>query len=91
MGENDLWAAVIAQAITDAVSNSQWGDNVVAKEQSKKWLTTDKNEFLMVCDFAGLDSNFVINIYQKILQTSGSCVMSDHDVRKIIIRKILTC
>lgn len=57
--EPGLWRAVITQALMDASSNSQKSENLRHKHEALQWLKGDTDDFLTVCEHAGLDPDYV--------------------------------
>ena len=68
MPEQGLWAAVIMQAFNDAKRNSNKPDDKLAKVQSIQWITIANRDFVMVCDYAGLDHVYTRQRLSKLLQ-----------------------
>lgn len=58
-GESALWAAVITQALMDALSNSRNPEAVYHKHEAIRWLTENNKDFSMVCHLAGFDVNYI--------------------------------
>ncbi len=57
--EPSLWRAVITQALMDAASNSQKSEAIKWKAEAMQWLSGQSEEFLLVCEYAGLDPDYV--------------------------------
>jgi hypothetical protein len=58
-GVRRLWIAVITQAILDAISTKRRGEEVHYKHEAICWLTGGSKHFRIVCDYAGLEPNWV--------------------------------
>lgn len=58
-GETGLWAAVITQAMMDALSKSRNPETLYHKHEAIRWLTDNSKDFVMVCHFAGMDPDYV--------------------------------
>ncbi len=54
-----IWAAVITQALMDAGSNSKKLEMRRQKAHAISWLNGGCDDFLEVCELAGLDSEYV--------------------------------
>lgn len=67
-GEQALWRAVISQAVTDAISNSTKKEQRRDRAQARYWLLHNRQEFALVCHFAGLDPHYVRQKAQEALQ-----------------------
>ena len=65
LSECHLWRAVISQAISDAYLNEPKERDIVAE-----WIHTD--DFVSVCDFAGIDHEKMKNNFIYILNTQES-------------------
>ncbi len=58
-GEQALWAAVITQALMDAASRSAKQEARKDKTRALDWLGEHTDDFVDVCDLAGLDPSYV--------------------------------
>ena len=58
--ELGLWKAVIMQAVLDSMSNSKRSSEVLAKKMAIDWLNIKNSNFIKVCNYAGLDPNWVL-------------------------------
>ncbi len=58
-GEQALWRAVILQALEDAASNSAKVSERYHKTQALHWLNGTGKDFVLVCDYAGLDPEVI--------------------------------
>lgn len=58
-GEQALWRAVITQALMDASNHSSKMELKYEKSQSLCWLSSGNKDFRTVCEYAGLDPNYV--------------------------------
>jgi len=58
--EEALWRAVITQAMVDAITtNLSKLEFIIDKMEALTWLTSDSEDFLDVCERAGMDYNDV--------------------------------
>lgn len=57
--EEELWRAVIVQAIQDATCNSRKPECEIHRMEAIRWLTRSFEDFEDVCIRAGLDPNYV--------------------------------
>jgi hypothetical protein len=58
-GESAMWAAVITQALMDALSKARTTDSSYHKQEAIHWLTGNSNDFTTVCLLAGFDPDYV--------------------------------
>ena len=76
-GEQALWRAVITQALMDASSKSKKMELKYEKSQSLCWLTSNSNDYRMVCDYAGFDPTYIreqsIEALKRDCQWRASC------------------
>ncbi|MGB4192309.1 MAG: hypothetical protein WBJ81_07220 [Rickettsiales bacterium] len=66
--ENELWKAVIYQALEDLrlpPSNKRYR---TSRKQAKKWFIDEDKDFCKVCDYAGLDPKYVLKEAQKLIK-----------------------
>ena len=66
-GEQAIWRAVILQALEDAVNRSPKTQHRYEKEQALRWLTERNPDFVLVCDYAGWDPDYVRRKVKKAL------------------------
>lgn len=66
-GEQALWAAVITQAMMDALSQSRNPEARHHRQAAINWLTGNSKDFVMVCLFAGMDPDYVRKNAKKAL------------------------
>lgn len=57
--EPSLWRAVITQALMDAASNSAKPEALKWKMDAMIWLAGNSEDFVTVCEHAGLDAGYV--------------------------------
>lgn len=65
--EPGLWRAVITQALMDASSHSSKPGTSKHKADAIEWLKGETDDFLYVCDQAGLDPDYVRERAQEAL------------------------
>jgi hypothetical protein len=70
-GYRALWSAVITQALMDAGSNSNKLEFKKEKARAISWLNGNSEDFIEVCEMAGLDSNYVR--YEAIKAIKNGC------------------
>jgi hypothetical protein len=58
-GETALWAAVITQALMDALSKAKNSEAQYHKHEAIRWLTNNNADFITVCLCAGFDPDYV--------------------------------
>lgn len=58
-GEHALWAAVITQAMMDALSRKRTVEAQHYKQEAIHWLTCNSADFITVCLHAGFDPDYI--------------------------------
>lgn len=58
-GEQRLWQHVIWSAFVEATYQGNGAQNLSEKAKSKKWIEDCGKDFRQVCDFAGMDPDFL--------------------------------
>lgn len=74
--EQNLWKAVVLQALLDAAGQSkgtfarwpEWKHQAI-KQEALRWLLVDKEDFFDVCELAGIDAR-VIREFSKRLKNN---------------------
>jgi hypothetical protein len=69
--EAGLWCAVILMAITDALGRGYGNnppDRSVNRSTAADWLLSDRRDFRMVCDMAGVSAGSLRNKVRSILR-----------------------
>ncbi len=66
-GFRALWRAIILQALEDAASNSKKSKEQYFKTQAIHWLNHGGQDFVEVCDYAGLDPDYARKQIKKAL------------------------
>ena len=66
-GEQALWRAVIMQMLEDAATGSMKSHDQYNKVIARNWLTSDSDDFYMVCDLAGFDVGYLRTNVKKAL------------------------
>lgn len=62
MGERRLFAAIIMQAVRDAVGNGVTGNNkgdAYIQRSAMAWIVNNNNYFRMVCEYADISPDYV--------------------------------
>jgi hypothetical protein len=57
--EKRLWLAVINQALIDSTTSAKEMDTPIERPKARRWLTSDGDDFRMVCEMAGLNPDYV--------------------------------
>ena len=65
--EENLWYAVIAQALTDAAYAGNRRDPLYAKREAIEWMTTQGKDFKLVFHYAGYEYEYVARKIRKLL------------------------
>lgn len=68
-GEAALWAAVITQALMDALHRPTTAEAKYFKHEATAWLTGDSRDFRMVCECAGFDPGYVRRMAKRALSS----------------------
>ncbi len=66
--EEGIWRSVIVQALMDASSNSRKKENLQWKEEALIWLRGTSRDFLIVCQYAGFEPEFVRDMAKRALE-----------------------
>lgn len=66
-GEAALWAAVITQALMDALHRPTTAEATYFKHEATVWLTENNRDFRMVCECAGFDPGYVRRMAKRAL------------------------
>ncbi|MBV8939033.1 MAG: hypothetical protein JO089_04260 [Alphaproteobacteria bacterium] len=67
-GIQALWRAVILQALMDAANRSHKAEIRHHRHQALQWLTLHQRDFFTVCDYAGLDPQYVCRTVREALR-----------------------
>jgi hypothetical protein len=72
--EQNLWKAVVLQALLDAAGQSRgtfarWPDwkHQAVKREALRWLLVDKEDFFDVCEMAGIDARIIREFSKRLL------------------------
>ncbi|MDE3016957.1 MAG: hypothetical protein KGI29_08590 [Pseudomonadota bacterium] len=68
-GETALWAAVITQAMMDALSRAVTAEVKYFKHEATVWLTGNSRDFRTVCECAGFDPGYVRRMAKRALSS----------------------
>lgn len=86
-GESALWAAVITQAMMDALSRSRNPEQLYHKQAATQWLTGNSKDFFLVCLMAGMDPHYVRRKAKKALVSPISWRASPGQGKRYLERK----
>jgi len=67
-GEKALWQSVVMQAVLDATSKTTDLKSRIEKAKTTSWFSYNNEDFILVCSFAELDPDFIINGLKRILK-----------------------
>ena len=84
-GEQKLWRAVIAQALSDATSQSHKPEARYFRQQAEAWLTGFSRDFHEVCACAGVNPAYIRSKARQALelaQAAECSSMQQHYARK---------
>ena len=79
--ERALWKAVILQAFIDLQNNSKKKIANTYRVRSLFWFNLKNREFLDVCNFAGLDPNYVVSKAKKIKDEKFNKIINYNSVK----------
>jgi len=66
--ELQLFRAVIARAIEDAMYNGLWKYKIIDKREAISWLTSNSNDFKRICNYADIDSEYASVKFAKAMK-----------------------
>ena len=66
--ELKLFRAIITQAIEDAMYNGLYKYKIIDKREAIAWLTSNSNDFKMICHFADIDSEYASIKFTKAMK-----------------------
>lgn len=75
--EQSLWRSVIDNALRDMASRDK-----VAAEEARMWFEEDNEDFITVCEYAGLDPVYVKKIYHEKLKDIATFNLSVSFLKK---------
>lgn len=88
-----LWRSVIVRTMLDAldIDIHAWGiGRLDIIKQGNLWFDTNNNDFNLVCDYANLQSYFVIKIYKKIVEKNGKKLFHGKNLNKLLLEYLCT-
>ena len=59
-------------------------------KQGNLWFDTNNKDFNLVCDYANLQSYFVIKIYKKIVEKNGKKLFHGKNLNKLLLEYLCT-
>lgn len=88
-----LWRSVLVRVILDSlgVDIHAWG--YVKKriiEDSNLWFDKNNKDFIMVCDYADLNSDFVLRLFNKIKNNSNQKRFKNINLNKFFLEYLCT-
>ena len=66
--ELQLFRAVIARAIEDAMYNGLWKYKIIDKREAISWLTSNSNDFKRICHYADIESEYAITKFTQAMK-----------------------
>ena len=66
--EHKLFRAIITQAISDAMYDGLYKYKIIDKREAIAWLTSNSNDFKMICHFADIDSEYASIKFTKAMK-----------------------
>jgi len=86
-----LWRSVLVRVILDAlgVDIHAWG--YVKKriiEDSNAWFNKDNEDFILTCDYADLECDFVLRLIEKIKKNNAEKHFKNKNLNKFLLEYI---
>ena len=66
--ELKLFRAIITQAIDDAMYDGLYKYKIIDKREAVAWLTSNSNDFKMICHYADLNSEYASMKFAKAMK-----------------------
>ena len=66
--ELKLFRAIITQAIEDAMYDGLYKYKIIDKREAIAWLTSNSNDFKMICHFADINSEYASMKFAKAMK-----------------------
>ena len=66
--EHKLFRAILTQAISDAMYDGLYKYKIIDKREAIAWLTSNSNDFKMICHFADIDSEYASIKFTKAMK-----------------------
>jgi hypothetical protein len=66
--ELKLFRAIITQAIEDAMYDGLYKYKIIDKREAIAWLTSNSNDFKMICHFADINSEYATMKFAKAMK-----------------------
>jgi len=66
--ELKLFRAIITQAIEDAMYDGLYKYKIIDKREAIAWLTSNSNDFKMICHFADINSEYASTKFAKAMK-----------------------
>ena len=63
-----LFRAIITQAIEDAMYNGLYKYKIIDKREAISWLTSNSNDFKMICHFADINAEYASTKFAKAMK-----------------------
>ena len=63
-----LFRAIITQAIEDAMYNGLYKYKIIDKREAIAWLTSNSNDFQMICNYADLNAEYASTKFAKAMK-----------------------
>ena len=63
-----LFRAIITQAIEDAMYDGLYKYKIIDKREAVAWLTSNSNDFKMICHFADINSDYASMKFAKAMK-----------------------
>ena len=63
-----LFRAIITQAIDDAMYDGLYKYKIIDKREAVAWLTSNSNDFKMICHFADINSDYASMKFAKAMK-----------------------
>lgn len=79
--EKSLWKAVLLQAFVDMQNNSKKKIYNTYRIKSTLWFNMNNKEFLDVCNYAGLDPQYVFSKAKNIKDKKFQKIANDNEIK----------
>ena len=66
--EHKLFRAILTQAISDAMYKGLHKYKIIDKREAIAWLTSNSNDFKMICHFADINSEYASTKFAKAMK-----------------------
>ncbi|PIR39343.1 MAG: hypothetical protein COV35_02165 [Alphaproteobacteria bacterium CG11_big_fil_rev_8_21_14_0_20_39_49] len=90
-GEIALWQSVVMQAVIDSISKPKDIKAKIERAKTISWFSHNNEDFILVCSFAELSPDFVIQGLRKILKKNKKPYISRYNKKHRQLNKLSSC